>query len=511
MAKQVLASYEKLGLNNLKTPLFLEKKLLAGKDFSNKEEINEAFEELKKYFWLGRYSHSIGKSLPMYSKKIDAVWHQFILFSREYMAFCNHFFGEYIHHAPEVPSLEARSTAPLSSEVLIKNRLVLREDVLQFKSTYRKFFGETHSLWGLNDSRFSEDRKNLSIGKFKTLAASLAISIIGAGPAVADNVSTTYTTETLLDAGVSTVSESGKVEIQKERLDELIESAKADGLEVSILSMDADFVEVQFTRSSIEGLRLGGEVMKDCLDPVEQCEVPSRTYRTKPELDGRKDPITKDPKQCDQPLTNRVHELNLGDVARTCLDPVEQCQILSTAGDKPTFGEVARACLDPVEQCQILSTAGDKPTFGEVARACLDPVEQCQILSTAGDKPTFGDVARACLDPVEQCQILSTAGDKPTFGEVARTCLDPVEQCQTPSAMTAGKKPVLGQVAKECLDPVEQCETPSTLAANFKAELERINLSNQMNSELARFREQLDNSTQLNNRTQQNAEELLKR
>ena len=36
----------------------------------------------------------------MYSLLIDECWHQFILFTREYMEFCRQYFGRYVPHAP---------------------------------------------------------------------------------------------------------------------------------------------------------------------------------------------------------------------------------------------------------------------------------------------------------------------------------------------------------------------------------------------------------------------------
>lgn len=38
--------------------------------------------------------------VPMYSKSVDFVWHQFILDTREYSAFCQEYFGGYLHHNP---------------------------------------------------------------------------------------------------------------------------------------------------------------------------------------------------------------------------------------------------------------------------------------------------------------------------------------------------------------------------------------------------------------------------
>ncbi|WP_309396323.1 glycine-rich domain-containing protein [Cerasicoccus maritimus] len=34
------------------------------------------------------------------SHKVDLAWHEFILFTRDYHAFCQQHFGKYIHHTP---------------------------------------------------------------------------------------------------------------------------------------------------------------------------------------------------------------------------------------------------------------------------------------------------------------------------------------------------------------------------------------------------------------------------
>ncbi len=36
----------------------------------------------------------------MYSLRIDEAWHQFILFTRQYMEFCHKYFGRYMPHSP---------------------------------------------------------------------------------------------------------------------------------------------------------------------------------------------------------------------------------------------------------------------------------------------------------------------------------------------------------------------------------------------------------------------------
>ncbi|WP_144023614.1 hypothetical protein MHI37_29265 [Paenibacillus sp. FSL H8-0548] len=55
--------------------------------------------ELKRYFLMC----SIMRSVPMYSRQVDAVWHEMLMFTREYEQFCLSFCGEMIHHAPHAP------------------------------------------------------------------------------------------------------------------------------------------------------------------------------------------------------------------------------------------------------------------------------------------------------------------------------------------------------------------------------------------------------------------------
>ncbi len=55
--------------------------------------------ELKRYFLMC----SLMRSVPMYSRQVDAVWHEMLMFTREYEQFCTAFCGEMIHHAPHAP------------------------------------------------------------------------------------------------------------------------------------------------------------------------------------------------------------------------------------------------------------------------------------------------------------------------------------------------------------------------------------------------------------------------
>jgi hypothetical protein len=53
--------------------------------------------ELKRYFLL----NLILKRTPMFSEEVDDIWHEMLMFTREYQNFCDAFTGSPIHHAPE--------------------------------------------------------------------------------------------------------------------------------------------------------------------------------------------------------------------------------------------------------------------------------------------------------------------------------------------------------------------------------------------------------------------------
>jgi uncharacterized membrane protein YgcG len=64
----------------------------------NAEQIGMILEGLRQWFLLiGNYP---GKRFGMPSKAVDTAWHEFILMTRDYDAFCKQAFGEYLHHSP---------------------------------------------------------------------------------------------------------------------------------------------------------------------------------------------------------------------------------------------------------------------------------------------------------------------------------------------------------------------------------------------------------------------------
>ena len=92
--------------------------------------IGQAVEEFKKYMALIALGHAeIGMSSP----EVDEIWHNFILFTREYGEFCEKFCGRIVHHRPNT---SRRPRLPEGS-------------VEEFVSAYNKFFGEPPPIWRL--------------------------------------------------------------------------------------------------------------------------------------------------------------------------------------------------------------------------------------------------------------------------------------------------------------------------------------------------------------------------
>jgi hypothetical protein len=59
-------------------------------------EFEWTFFELKRYFLM----NSLLKSVPMFSTQVDDIWHEMLMFTREYETFSKNFYHELLHHIP---------------------------------------------------------------------------------------------------------------------------------------------------------------------------------------------------------------------------------------------------------------------------------------------------------------------------------------------------------------------------------------------------------------------------
>jgi hypothetical protein len=95
---------------------FLIEKLLKERIVDTAAEGEALFREVKRFIVLVRTDTS--KLWDMYSLRVDEVWHQFVLFTAEYIEFCARYFGVYIQHSPSnapAPDLAAQEDRPPST------------------------------------------------------------------------------------------------------------------------------------------------------------------------------------------------------------------------------------------------------------------------------------------------------------------------------------------------------------------------------------------------------------
>jgi hypothetical protein len=93
----------------------------------------QLFAEVKKY--LALVARDPEREVPMFSTRVDQVWHEFVLFTREYAEFCARHAGRFLHHAPleAAPRAGAARRPPLTFE--------------EFRGAYEGYFGALSPLW----------------------------------------------------------------------------------------------------------------------------------------------------------------------------------------------------------------------------------------------------------------------------------------------------------------------------------------------------------------------------
>jgi len=71
-------------------------------------------EDVMRFFWISKKHYLDRKENPQIPafnftfimdeemKEIDQMWHIFLLYTQDYMDFCEKYFGEYLHHLPDL-------------------------------------------------------------------------------------------------------------------------------------------------------------------------------------------------------------------------------------------------------------------------------------------------------------------------------------------------------------------------------------------------------------------------
>jgi hypothetical protein len=112
---------------------FLIEKLVKDHVVESVDEARALFREVKRYLVLTIVDP--GVAWAMYSLRIDHIWHQFILFTRQYIYYCRQNSDKYIQHAP--------STAPVP-----EGAKLTPSTFGMFADRYLELFGEPlPDLW----------------------------------------------------------------------------------------------------------------------------------------------------------------------------------------------------------------------------------------------------------------------------------------------------------------------------------------------------------------------------
>lgn len=139
---------------------YLTEKLLKEHIVESLEEGEALFREVKRFIVLVRSDDTT--LWDMHSLRIDEVWHQFVLFTAEYIAFGQRFFGTYIQHSPSNAPIADATGAPRVSSTF--------ED---FKARYTVLFGEElPDLW-YDEKQVTPNRRilNDNVGTISLLDA----------------------------------------------------------------------------------------------------------------------------------------------------------------------------------------------------------------------------------------------------------------------------------------------------------------------------------------------------
>ena len=111
---------------------FLSDKLLKLKVVKTADEARSLFAEVKKYLVLCELHRS--SLIPMFSRRVDEVWHQFVLFTAHYDEFARTYFGKFVHHDPVEAATEEDSLVPEMT-------------FTEFRAAYEAMFGTLSEAW----------------------------------------------------------------------------------------------------------------------------------------------------------------------------------------------------------------------------------------------------------------------------------------------------------------------------------------------------------------------------
>ena len=118
----------------------------------SREQSEDIFIQVKKWLWLSHQHRRAGIGKGLFIDRplivIDEMWHNFVLFTIEYAAFCRKYFGYYIHHAPATEAEDREGKATYGA-LGLDERMRARKDLLrpQYEFIYDHLGRDTLTKW----------------------------------------------------------------------------------------------------------------------------------------------------------------------------------------------------------------------------------------------------------------------------------------------------------------------------------------------------------------------------
>jgi hypothetical protein len=100
-------------------------------------DAEEIFLETKRWLWLcasqmAAAPNGIGERIPLLSEArvLDLMWHTFLIFTTDYAAFCEKYFGFFVHHHPRMRAEKEAWTKRIAEDkegAIAERRAMLRK------------------------------------------------------------------------------------------------------------------------------------------------------------------------------------------------------------------------------------------------------------------------------------------------------------------------------------------------------------------------------------------------
>lgn len=112
-----------------------------------KKDSHLIFNETLKWLWACTHKQGPALIISTEIEVIDLMWHQFILFTKDYSEFCKTYLGQFIHHDPLTTSQLQEFDALRNSDPIAAKKKRQEELKPQLEFLYDLLGAETLTLW----------------------------------------------------------------------------------------------------------------------------------------------------------------------------------------------------------------------------------------------------------------------------------------------------------------------------------------------------------------------------